>query len=380
MVIHYLMKGISPLIVTVVIVAVVVAISITYALWITSMTTSTIQQRSVKLEFYDAKVAVKTIILYIKNTGATETTITHVIVNNQEAKIVWAWDLTDNKYLGYGKAPIKPGHMVEIAVKTEKFQFTPGVFVDFKILTSSGITLYRTIELTAHPVLSYIHGGYLNAYDFDPNYFAAVYHEFPEDYGTKLHIGENIHRISIKYNMWYGLFQLNKDYTIIFEITVTNNGWHFFDIKASRNGTIVFYDDFQREAPTKYSVYDPHTIRIDFIAHTDNNIVELKLFIDNDLVVNRNYTQIYGAEICEMLFGVWEASALYDIYIDNIVEKITWSNKNVSIIEEDFDDLSTNYFQLYVFGTSFDNCNIYSISSYPIILDDGKIAFVLDHI
>lgn len=225
-----------------------------------------------------------------------------------------------------------------------------------------------------------MHGGYLNAYDFDPNYFAAVYHEFPEDYNTELYIGENIRELSIEYNMWYGLFQLDKDYTIIFEITVIKNGWHFFDIKASRNGTIIFYDDFQYEAPTKYSVYDPHTIRIDFIAHIADEVVELKLFIDNNLVVDRNYTQIYGAEIHEMLFGIWEASALYDMYIDNIVEKIIWSNQTPSIMKEDFDDLSTNYFQLYVFGTSINDYNVYSISSYPIILDDGKIAFVLDHI
>lgn len=378
------MKAISPLIVTVVIVAVVIAISITYALWITFMTTSTIQQKSVKLEFYDAKIAVKTLILYIKNTGATETTITHVIVNNQEAKIVWAWDLTDNKYLGYGKAPIKPGHMVEIAVKTEKFQFTPGVFVDFKILTSSGITLYRTIELTAHPVLSYIHGGYLNAYDFDPNYFAAVYHEYwnyTSYIGKDLRFGAGIKSLSLRFNMWYGLFQLEEDNTIIAEFYISGSDETHIGLMAHRNGTIIFYDNIPGNQPiyTGFNVYDPHNILFNFTVHS-NNIVELKLYIDNKLVVDRNYTNLYNDIIGNICFGVWDDSGLYDTYIDNIVEKIIWTNSPPTIVEEDFDDLATDYFTSFVSDAPpYDPSNPVPITSYPIILNDGKIGFVIDH-
>ena len=368
------MKGISPLIVTIVIVAVVIAISIAYALWITSMTTNTIYKRYVKLEFYDAQIAIKTILLYVRNTGSAETTITHVIINNQEAKITWAWDVTENKYLGYGEVLVKPGHIVEIAVKTQNFQLVPGVLVEFKLLTSSGITLYRTIELSAHPALSYIQGGYFNTWDYTTEHFAAIYHQFWRYYNVDLFFGTNIERLTIQYNMWYGLFQLGEDYSTIFEIRIYKDGTdYYFDLKAYKNGSIVFFDNIYYEAFTGYSVYDPHSILFDFMVHSPN-IVELKLYIDGKIVVDRNYTEIYGAEIVEMCYGVWDRTGLYDMYIDNIVEKITWTNGTMTTVEENFDNLSTDYFTYYVSDIESGD-----VQSFPILLDNGIIGFAIDH-
>jgi len=373
------MKGISPLIVTIVIVAVVIAISIAYALWITSMTTNTIYKRYVKLEFYDAQIAIKTILLYVRNTGSAETTITHVIINNQEAKITWAWDVTENKYLGYGEVLVKPGHIVEIAVKTQKFQFVPGVLVEFKLLTSSGITLLRTIELSAHPALSYIQNGYFNAWDYDTEHFSAIYHQFWRYYGTDLILGSNVEKLSISYNMWYGLFQLGEDYTIIHEIYLSNEIPIFFDIKAYKNGSIVFYDTItQEEVFTKFKVYDPHNFVLEFTAYPDGK-VEFKLMIDGKTIVSKNYTSLYGANIVEECFGVWDDAGLYDTYIDNIVEKITWTNGTNRVVVENFDNLSTNYFTAYVYGTT-SNYSVADVTEYPITLYDDKIGYAIDKI
>ncbi len=261
------MKSISALTTIIIVLAVVISISIVYALWITTTITNTMRERYVRIEFYEANIAIKTIMLYIRNAGSTDITITHVIINNKEAEIIWAWDLTEHKYLGYGEALIKPGHAVELAVKTEEFQFTPGVMVDIKILTSTGITLYRTVELGSHPVLSYVSKGYFNAWDYDPEHFSAIYHQFWKYYGVDLIMGKNVKKISISYNMWYGLFQLGEDYTIIHEIHLYNGNHIFFDIKAYKNGSIVFYDTITgQEVFTGFKVYDPHNFALEFTS------------------------------------------------------------------------------------------------------------------
>ncbi len=392
MVVYGLKKAISPLIVTVVVVAVVIAISIAYALWITSMTTSTIHQRSVKLEFYDAKVAIKTLILYIKNSGATETTVTHVIVNNQNAKIVWAWDLTDNKYLGYGEAPIKPGHMVEIAVKTDKFQFTPGVLVEFKVLTSSGITLYRTIELSAHPALSYIHGGFFNAWDYDDNKISLIYREFwIKGFDVRLttyNVYAAADLYSIKYNLWYGAFQLGLKETIIHEIYMVDDlssptRYYYFDIKAMNNGTLV-YEVYKYTSSTSTVIYsktfpritvlDPHRIMIVF--KVSSNSVENFLYIDNNKMVDLDIPDIFGFYIVNNCFGIQDPRAIYEMYLDEVNETIAWVNGTPTITYENFDDLQTDFFTTY----KVDSQPVYiNPPLYRIILDNGKIGFVIDH-
>ncbi len=374
------MKSMQSLLATVIIVAIVIAISVAYALWVSSMAANMINRGTIKLEFYDAEMAIKTILLYIKNTGSAETTITHVLINGREAKIMWAWDETSNKYIGYGEAPIKPGHLVEIAVRTQEFQLVPGVMVEFKILTSSGATFYRTIKLTAHPVLGYIKKGYFNAWDYDPEHFSAIYHQFWRYYGVDLYIGSNIEKLRIGYNIWYGLFQLGEDYTIIHEIRLYQNGNNFFfDIKAYKNGTIVFYDTVSREEVfTNFRVYTPHHIDLEFSAYP-NNIVEFKLAIDGKTIVLRNYTGLYGADIVDECFGVWDVAGLYDMYIDNIVEEIKWYNGTDSVVAEDFNDLSTNYFTLYVYGVS-SSYSSKDIGGYPVLLYNGKIGYTIDKI
>jgi len=45
-------------------------------------------------------------------------------------------------------------------------------------------------------------------------------------------------------------------------------------------------------------------------------------------------------------------AGLYDTYINNIVEKITWINRTNRVVIENFDKLPTNYFTVYVYGVT----------------------------
>jgi len=96
--------------------------------------------------------------------------------------------------------------------------------------------------------------------------------------------------------VWYGLFQLGEDYTIIHEIHLYNGNHIFFDIKAYKNGSIVFYDTITQEVFTKFGVYDPHSFTLEFTAYPDGK-VEFKLMIDEETIVSMNYISLYGANI-----------------------------------------------------------------------------------
>ncbi len=72
-------------------------------------------------------------------------------------------------------------------------------------------------------------------------------------------------------------------------------------------------------------------------------------------------------------------AGLYDIYIDDIVEKITWTNGTNRVVVENFDNLSTNYFTAYVYGTT-SNYSVADVTEYPITLYDDKIGYAIDKI
>jgi len=177
-------KAISPVISTIIIVAVAIAISIAVAFWLGGITS--IFTRFEKLEItsaYAVSTTFKTsnndnttgpnayssgdgweIVLELKNTGTTDTTITDIFINNipisaysyttkeneKDVRFNATWSLQDN----YNKAsssvtgvPLKTGSSVTIYVWLTKGAFTAGQAVTVTIHTAGGQDYPKTVTL-----------------------------------------------------------------------------------------------------------------------------------------------------------------------------------------------------------------------------------------
>ncbi len=381
------MRSISVLMASIIIVAVVIALSIGYALWISSVTTDLTMNKNVRIEFYEALYAVKTIMIELSNKGTTTTSVTHVFINNIPAEIAWGWDLTTNEYLGRNDIPLRPGHRVMIAVKTSRFQLGPGVWVEVKIHTSSGVELYRSIMLTGHYALNYIREGFANSWDYSSKYMLAVYRDYYSlyDNGTIDHVpklsiwndeGATTY-YRIEFNFWYAYLQLSTDESIIYEIAFTKKGkWRFLDLIATSSGNIELELNFGKQVirvDTGKRIMEPHNVVIEFKVYRRK--VEIIVTIDNDIVYHANTTKLKKWQIANQCFGVWNEASIWELYIDNIAENITWKNGGYYYIEEDFDDLYTNFFTDYRINRTV----LLEITGYPVLHYNGDLGIMLDH-
>jgi flagellin-like protein len=142
-------KAISPVISTIIIVAVAIAISIAVAFWLGGITS--IFTRFEKLEIPTAYAESKTgggwtIILTVKNTGTTDTTITDVLINGiPYSSVTGVESVTiDSTDLPY---PLKTGDSATVKITLTSDGFSAGQAVTVTIHTSGGQDYPKTVTL-----------------------------------------------------------------------------------------------------------------------------------------------------------------------------------------------------------------------------------------
>ena len=80
-------------------------------------------------------------------------------------------------------------------------------------------------------------------------------------------------------------------------------------------------------------------------------------------------------QIANQCFGVWNEASIWELYIDNIAENITRRRGGYYYIEEDFNDLHTNFFTDYRINKTV----LLKITGYPITHYNGDLGITLDH-
>ncbi len=381
------MKSVSILVAIAVVTAIVVALSITIALWVSGITSSYVEHYNVRVEVIEGVYAVKTFFIDLRNTGSRDTSVVDVFINKKQANLVWAWDLTENKYLGYNRPLLKAGHLVRLAIRSREV-FTPGSLVEVKIHTSHGIEVYKLINIKGHVAMNYINNGGMHIWNYNIEHMLAIYRDYYElrDKGLihdipKLEVtidSRSIREYVIEFNTWYAFLNLWEENTIITEIALTDGSgsWEFIDIEASSNGKLAFYtsyDDNWVDIDKRY--LDPHTYKIVLKTYI-TGIVEVMLYIDDELLVDRNTSSIYGWFIANLCIGVWDEEAMYDMYLDKFIERIDWIYHSDTRVEEEFTTSSTNIFTSYT--TEPNPSAIKSITSYPVKLYNETIGFEIE--
>ncbi|ABN69347.1 hypothetical protein Smar_0234 [Staphylothermus marinus F1] len=375
-----------------IIITVTILISITYALFVSGIITSGISKGLIKAEILECKYAVKTLFLTLANKGSEGFTVTDIFIDDKPANIVWAWDTTSNTYLG-NTPYLKPGHRAVIALKIKDQTLYPGLMVSIRVRTSSGQEFYTTLQIDAHPALNYFSNGYFYMWDFDPSKMLAVYREYWIASNTTIYNlpewvpklgdswGGRVNKYIVSFNMWYANLQISGGKQIIFEIGLWNdvsNDWKYIDLEADPEGYLYLYLSGYGNIQLNHKSTDPHNYRFELIVHDSEGVVETKLFIDGKLVVDKNSSSIYDYYIENICFGVWNDASMSILYLDNYYEHIDFYYDyahNYTLIE-DF-STSSKVFTSYVVGPDASPVR-YEITSYPVILDGGKMGFSVE--
>jgi flagellin-like protein len=150
-------RGISPVIATVILVAIAIVISIAAAFWMTGLLTSfTSYERVQVVSSYATRSGdTYTVCVNMTNIGATNVTITNILVNDKpyntysgaSIKVAVYYDSTST---WYDTLPCSFGPGTRCNIQISGFttsNFKPGSTIKVSILTASGITYDRTITL-----------------------------------------------------------------------------------------------------------------------------------------------------------------------------------------------------------------------------------------
>jgi len=146
-------KGISPVIATVILVAIAIVISIAAAFWMTGLLTSfTTYERVQIISSYAIKSAgTYSVCVNMTNTGAVNITVTAILINDKpfdtygtNVKIYnGTSEITNLLPFSFG-----PGHKFNLAITNlSTSALRPGTVIKVSILTASGATYERTITL-----------------------------------------------------------------------------------------------------------------------------------------------------------------------------------------------------------------------------------------
>ncbi len=380
------MESVSKLIAAIIIIAISLSLVILLSLWLTGIFASHTTAFSVRMDIIEGVYAVKTFFIDLRNTGSLETSITHVFINDEPAELVWAWDLTTNEYLGYKDPVVKPGHDVRIAIRSPR-PFKPGSYVDVKIYTSAGLKLSKLIVVTGHKALDYINNGCFHEWNYNVEHMLAVYRDYYMLYGDQL---PDLPRLSItsdwrsirvydvSFNMWYAFMNLNVEETIIVEIALTDTShWEFIDVKALSNGRIMIHTTYDDSSVILSQEYlDPHRYRLVLKVYNETGEVELEIYIDDELVYEKNTTKIYGWYIGNLCIGVWDEETMFDLYMDKFTEYIDWIYYNDTRIQSEYNTATPTIFTSY----RLDPTTYNEITSYPITLYDETIGLGIEQI
>jgi len=124
-------RGVSPVIATIVIVIVALAVSMGGGVWLagTVPAFAMYEELKVRSSFIENS---DTAVFYVKNTGNAEATIDMMLVNGREP---------DGSGWSAASTQLKPGDEAIITVKASQYPieaFTPGIVYDFTIGTAAG--------------------------------------------------------------------------------------------------------------------------------------------------------------------------------------------------------------------------------------------------
>jgi flagellin-like protein len=145
-------KGISPVIATVILVAIAIVISIAAAFWITGLLSSfTSYERVQIIASYAIRSGNKyTAYVNMTNIGAANVTVTAILINDKPYKTYTGVNI----YNGTTAATITlpwsfgPGHRFNLIIDGLSISvFRPGSTIKVSISTASGVTYDRTITL-----------------------------------------------------------------------------------------------------------------------------------------------------------------------------------------------------------------------------------------
>jgi flagellin-like protein len=150
-------RGISPVIATVILVAIAIVISIAAAFWMTGLLSSfTTYERVQIVSSYAIRSGTSyKVCVNMTNIGATNVTITNILVNDKpyntydglSIKVTVYYDSTSTWYTA-PPCPFGPGTRCNIQIDgLSTSNFRPGSTIKVSILTASGITYDRTITL-----------------------------------------------------------------------------------------------------------------------------------------------------------------------------------------------------------------------------------------
>lgn len=135
------MKCISPLIATVIIVSVVIALSIAFALWIISVTPTDIEKLEITGTYITIIIdkfsgrRVYQLKILVRNTGTVDATIDNIFLNNQPLSSYGNDVNITNIELPY---LLKKGESIEICLNLTYTRFFHGQMVEVAVHTASG--------------------------------------------------------------------------------------------------------------------------------------------------------------------------------------------------------------------------------------------------
>ncbi|MCS7367737.1 MAG: DUF4352 domain-containing protein [archaeon YNP-WB-062] len=144
-------RGISPVIATVILVAIAIVISIAAAFWMTGLLSSFTRYETVQIVSSYASKSGNNYIIWVNttNTGSMDVTITNILINDQPyttygASIELYTDTTPIDTLPVDFSPAQKCN-IKITVSTTKFN--RGTAVKISIVTAAGHTYDRTLTL-----------------------------------------------------------------------------------------------------------------------------------------------------------------------------------------------------------------------------------------
>jgi len=149
-------KGVSPVIATVILVAIAIVVSIAAAFWMTGLLGSFTSYERVQITAsYATRSGDKyTVYLGMTNIGTANVTVTAILINDKPytAYVGVSISITVDGGSPYTSLPVSfaPGQSFKLEINGNGFTtsaFRPGSTIKVSILTASGVTYDRTITL-----------------------------------------------------------------------------------------------------------------------------------------------------------------------------------------------------------------------------------------
>ena len=137
------MKGVSPLIATIIMIGITVAIALAVAWWIVGISTtfSNIEKLEIINAYAECNGGGWTITIFVKNSGTATTRIEHIFVSNPSGET----EIENPNYVPSNT--LLPGDLVEIAFTLSKNEYKPGTLINVIVISSGGMKYPLMVSL-----------------------------------------------------------------------------------------------------------------------------------------------------------------------------------------------------------------------------------------